>query len=242
MRIAAVLRTRRRDAASHHAALAVHRLPLCGCDLQRIDTEGLVRGVTVEGTLVVHPRTVGQVETVDGVAAVPVAHAVVQATLGSGLRAGVVAADAALHSGTCSLDTVHEAIAELNTQATTARLATLVDLVDPAAESPGESLTRVILRMAGLPVRSQVRIGDERGTIFARADLLVAGNVVVEFDGEIKYAGDGRNALFREKQREDRLRDLGYEVVRVVWADLADPARLIARVRAAMARAARRAS
>jgi len=47
---------------------------------------------------------------------------------------------------------------------------------------------------------------------------------VVEFDGAVKYAGaDGRAALVAEKLREDRLRALGYEVVRIVWSDLARP-------------------
>ena len=40
-------------------------------------------------------------------------------------------------------------------------------------------------------------------------------------------------ALCLEKRREDRLRALGYEVVRWTWADLLNPARFIARLKAA---------
>jgi very-short-patch-repair endonuclease len=72
-----------------------------------------------------------------------------------------------------------------------------------------------------------------------RVDFLVAGRVVVEFDGAVKYEGaEGRAALVREKQREDRLREAGYIVIRVTWSDLDRPAVLMARVRAALARAA----
>ena len=91
---------------------------------------------------------------------------------------------------------------------------------------------------AGLAVRSQVKIADPRGSIVARVDLLIGERVVVEVDGALKYADDpDGHTLFREKVREDRLRELGYEVVRVTWADLADPAGLLSRVRAALRRA-----
>ena len=241
LRVAAVLRTRPKDAASHHAALAIFELPLVGCDLGRLDTVGEVRATIVRRGLVVHPGLAGPTTVVDGVPTVPVADAVVQATGTSGLKTGLVAADAALHLGRCTVESLHEAVARVSTPMSSTALAKLVDLVEPLAESPGESLTRMVLRTAGLPVRSQVRISDAMVRL-ARVDFLVGDKVVVEFDGQVKYAGAGGDELFREKQREDWLRELGYEVVRVVWSDLADPARLVARVRAALARAAHRAS
>lgn len=64
--------------------------------------------------------------------------------------------------------------------------------------------------------------------------------MVIEFDGLVKYAGSGADALIAEKRREDRLRDLGYEVVRVTWADLAHPAELVARIRRAIDRSCER--
>ena len=79
--------------------------------------------------------------------------------------------------------------------------------------------------------------------MLARVDLLVGEGIVVEFDGAVKYAGgaSGR-ALSEEKRREDPLRELGFEVVRVTWADLDHPDWVLARVRAALARADRRRS
>ncbi len=57
--------------------------------------------------------------------------------------------------------------------------------------------------------------------------LFLAQHTVVEFDGKLKYGvpegADPEEAglvVWQEKQREDALRDAGYEVVRVVWAEL----------------------
>jgi very-short-patch-repair endonuclease len=70
----------------------------------------------------------------------------------------------------------------------------------------------------------------------ARVDFLVGDRVVVEFDGRVKYGMDGRpeEALWAEKQREDRLRELGLVVVRIVWADLQRPEVIVQRVLAAL--------
>ncbi len=64
-----------------------------------------------------------------------------------------------------------------------------------------------------------------------------------EADGLGKYAADAeqgedgwRSALRREKQREDRLRDLGFEVVRWIASDLDRPADLRRRFESAVAR------
>ena len=70
-----------------------------------------------------------------------------------------------------------------------------------------------------------------------RADFRVGTTVLVEFDGRAKYGMGGRRReddLWAEKQREDRLRALGYVVVRLVWADLDRPQVVIQRVLAAL--------
>ena len=79
--------------------------------------------------------------------------------------------------------------------------------------------------------------------VFARVDFLLGQKVIVEFDGLMKYAdAAGREALAAEKQREDLLRSLGYEVVRLTWADLARPKRVEALIRSAMRRVEARSS
>ena len=71
-----------------------------------------------------------------------------------------------------------------------------------------------------------MEIRDERGRLVGRVDFLFrAQRTIVEFDGLLKYGGaGGRQALIDEKRREDALRSLGYQVVRLTWRDLYDPA------------------
>jgi very-short-patch-repair endonuclease len=110
----------------------------------------------------------------------------------------------------------------------------LLSLVDGRSESVGESRLRVHLSALGIPVVPQVVIRDGSGGVVARVDLWVEGTgVVVEFDGRVKHTEGGPDALFAEKRREDRLRRLGYVVVRVTWSDLARPDRVIAWIRQA---------
>jgi very-short-patch-repair endonuclease len=67
----------------------------------------------------------------------------------------------------------------------------------------------------------------------ARVDFLLPElGVVVEFEGARKDEGaDGRDALVREKRLEDALRALDYRVVRLTWADLHHPERVLAALR-----------
>jgi hypothetical protein len=120
-----------------------------------------------------------------------------------------------------------------------------LNFADGRAESPGESRLRLRIHLQGLPEpEPQGVIRDRNGNVIARGDLVYAEHrTVVEFDGKLKYGvdlddTDPRERLFREKRREDLIRDAGYEVVRVTWADLANPAEIAARIRAAFARAA----
>lgn len=53
----------------------------------------------------------------------------------------------------------------------------------------------------------------------------------------VKHADGDPRVLWDEKRREDRLRALGYQVVRITWADL-EAGRVAAKVRRALAVAA----
>ena len=154
----------------------------------------------------------------------------------------MVAADRALATGRVQIDDVVEMIGHLAPTARQGlRAQRWLRACDPLAESVGETRTRLLLIDLGHAPRSQVRVTDAAGTVMARADFLVGSRVIVEFDGLVKYAGkDGREALAAEKRREDALRALGYEVVRLTWADLDHPRRVDALVRSALARASNR--
>ena len=122
-----------------------------------------------------------------------------------------------------------------------ARLRRSLELLDSAAESPGESLFRLVMGELGLPTPvSQVNLYDAAGRWLARSDFLLEEyGVVIEFDGLVKYgvtegAFEARNAVIDEKRREDEIRATGLLVVRFIWADLYQRDRLAARVRRAM--------
>jgi hypothetical protein len=109
------------------------------------------------------------------------------------------------------------------------------------AESPGESVSRAIFLDAGLQAPElQSEHWDERGLV-GYSDFCWPGVWVIgEFDGRVKYNGSlgapgtsTEQAIWAEKQRENRLTRLGFRVIRWTWADLFEPQRLIRTLRAA---------
>jgi len=82
---------------------------------------------------------------------------------------------------------------------------------------------------------------DAFGTWLARSDFgWKERGVLGEFDGRIKYTGpqdEVARAVMAEKDREARLREAGWVVVRWGWEDLRDPAALRRRIEAAFAQA-----
>jgi very-short-patch-repair endonuclease len=96
------------------------------------------------------------------------------------------------------------------------------------AANGGESLVRLLLHDAGFEAPSlQFRIDDSGGLVGYADFAWPERGVVLEFDGRRKYTEqrflEGRTSdevLWQEKRREDRIRALGWMVVRVVWEDL----------------------
>lgn len=224
------------DAASHHAAVLLHGVDTWGVDLGVVDVASGVRAVRRRGTLRSHPRPLRATSLVGCARCVPLPLALLQTSAWSGVVPGVCSLDDALHDERCTLGDLRGALTLLPEHEQGAAGAAL-RRVDARSESVGETRTRLLLLDLGLRVESQVPLTLPSGAR-ARADLVVEGVVVVEFDGLVKYAGaDGRHALAAEKQRERGIWDLGYEVERVIWSELDRPARLYDRVRAAEHRA-----
>lgn len=247
LRTRAVLRERNNagEAATHQSALAVHGLPLHGVALGVVDISGEVRRVRREGSLRIHPADAElDVVEVRGCRTVALAAALAQVALREGRIPAVVAADRALAQHRVELDEVIALVTRLaRTPRQGVRAARWLRQCDPLSESVGETRTRLLLTDLGHAPHSQVRVADRAGTIIARVDFLVGDRVVVEFDGLVKYSGqDGREALAAEKRREDALRALGFEVVRLTWADLDNPHRVDGLLKAALARVDRRRS
>lgn len=164
-------------------------------------------------------------------------------------REGVVAADAALHAGLPRQELVDAArrCARWPGGRTAMRVALFAD---ERAETPLESLNRVAYLEEGLPTpRSQIDVYDPDGVWVARVDFLFeAQRTVGEADGLTKYRlQTGQpvpawvsDALVLEKNREQRLRVCGLEVVRNGWDDaFRDQRALAERVRTHFGFAAR---
>lgn len=218
------------------SAVLAHGLPLLG----RHRRASLSRPVGCEvqtQSFVIRPRRDEPIVLTDLGPAVSPVWAVTQLTMDCGVIDGVVAADAALHRGLFTLDDLTATAAAVKGWPRSTRLSTVATLVDGRSESVGESRLRVLLQLAGINVVPQSLVRNEFGRVFARVDFLVEGtNVVIEFDGLVKYTDNGVQALVAEKRREDGLRGLGYIVVRVTWDELDRPAILLARIRAAVLR------
>jgi very-short-patch-repair endonuclease len=232
LRVKAILRSRDSgDRASHHSALAVLGIGTVGTswDVVAIESKGISRP-RVRAGLAKHPWSGGDTWSTREHSTVAPATACVQVAVADGFEPGVCAMDSALRLGLCTIADLREAVAASLPPLRRTLAQRAVSCCDPRAESVGESRTRIILTDAGFDVRAQVDLADERGFI-GRVDFLVDECVVVEFDGLQKYAGaEGHTALTAEKAREERLTRLGYEVVRIIWSDLADPVAVVRRV------------
>ncbi|OSM43511.1 hypothetical protein BCY76_007710 [Nesterenkonia sp. PF2B19] len=108
------------------------------------------------------------------------------------------------------------------------------EVSDPAAESPGESLSRARMVEAGLLLPELQKVFDLPDGSRARVDFWWPElGLVGEFDGKMKYTRarelsgvDVAQAVFEEKVREDQLRALGLGVVRWCWPEASHPTSL----------------
>lgn len=220
--------------ASHDSAALIHGLPLVGLPWHwpwfgsgRKDAERV--HLTVPPG---HPRlrdhdTVhwykaalppGRVVRRHGVPVTSLARTVVDIARHRPFAEALVVADAALHSERCSLADLEEVLRTCAGWPGIRRAVRVVAAANGLAESPLESLVRVLADAGGLPTpKLQVPIYDDEGFI-GRVDLFFpAQRTVGEADGRLKY--DDPRALFEEKRREDRLRLTGLAIVRPVWDD-----------------------
>lgn len=245
LRTRAVMVGREGSVAAAESALAIHGLPLWGVPMDHVVLRGPVSRSRTHSGLTVLPALapVARASAVGGALVTPVARAVVELCVRRGHRAALVPLDQALHGSRCTLSEVREVVGSMAADLTAKQgwhLDQMMALADARCESVGETRTRLLLRDLGHEPRSQVVLSDNDGFV-ARVDFLV-GQVVVEFDGLVKYEGaDGRTALVAEKRREDRLRAMGFAVVRLTWRDLDCPERVAELLRLALTQARRQA-
>jgi hypothetical protein len=111
-------------------------------------------------------------------------------------------------------------------------LESVVDFATNLSDSFGESMGRGGIHEAGFaPPVLQFEIRDAEGLMvadYAWPDARILG----EFDGEVKFTdprfngGDPLERLREQRRREARLRQLGWTIVRIEWADVVDLSRL----------------
>ncbi len=158
------------------------------------------------------------------------------------LTDSIIAFDAAMQTQKTDRAEIHRAVLAGTHRVGIAGAARALDLSDGRAESPLETRGRLALLAAGLPRPDlQVDIHDEAGFV-GRVDAWYEdAAVAVEFDGRVKYTdpltgSPSGEVLWTEKRREDRMRDVGVRVVRVVNDDLGPAwAHRVSRLRSTLA-------
>jgi hypothetical protein len=101
----------------------------------------------------------------------------------------------------------------------------VLDFANGASGSPGESLSRVAIHLLGLPApQLQVPFSDRQGLIGIVDFWWPEVGLIGEFDGNGKYLrtefANGRTVnqiVMDEKERENRLRQLGPRIARWGW-------------------------
>ncbi|MCG7285130.1 type IV toxin-antitoxin system AbiEi family antitoxin domain-containing protein [Cellulomonas sp. ACRRI] len=232
---------------SHESAAVLWGLPPVGTAdavhvLGPVTSTGAHRGTGTRAGLVRHAARAGvPITSRSGLRVTAAAETLVSLARARDLVRAVPVVDHALRAGLATREDLWAALADHAGGPGARRAALAVSLGDGASESVGESVSRVRIHLDGLePPALQVRLAH-RGDVVARVDFWwEAARVVGEFDGRKKYRVDGvpdgravEDRVWAEKQREDRLRDLGVRVVRWTWSDVRAPGVLARRLVAA---------
>ena len=239
----AVLRTTPGPIAlSHTTALLAHGIAVWGADLSRVHVTRLDRGAArIERDVVHHVGVCPEAEVTE-VAGLPVVvapRAVIEAATVLSLESALVSADSALFRRVADPLALHAMFAGMHHRPGSQKIHVVLHHMDGRAESPGETRSRYMFWRRGIPrPELQFEVYDA-GRLVAITDFVWHDRKVFgEFDGALKYGrllkpGEAPgDAVFREKQREDRVRALtGYTCGRLVWADLARPAETCERFR-----------
>lgn len=216
----AAVRTRDSHAVSHTSAAVMHGLTMWNTDLSRIH---LITDKATGGrkTSNIHLHTARLDERsltlVDNAPVTSVARTVVDTARIVDLDHAVVIGDSALRAHTITTDELSEVLAYSARLHNIAAARRAVARMNGRSESAGESLSRLRMFEHGMP---EPVLQQTIPHLNFRVDFFWPQfRIVGEFDGLAKYGGIAEN-LAREKEREDALRDAGYEVFRWTWKDL----------------------
>lgn len=214
---------------SHDSAALMLGLPYLKPDAEFVHvTRPDARGSRLKAGIMRHGARFlpEQVIELDGVRLFDLARTSLDLVREHGYEAGVVAIDAAMQRGVTRAQ-LEGAFAAMTGWPRSRSVRAALDDADPGAETPGESLTRLLVTELGLG-RPRTQFAIRLSTQTAWLDMLL-GCHAVEFDGKVKYLSpsEGGVALrpasdivWEEKQRQTAVCAEGLGMSRVVWADL----------------------
>lgn len=161
-----------------------------------------------------------------------------------GFDDGLVASESAYRSKLITRDELLAAVDDSEGRPGIHVVRDCLSFADPDSGSVLESVSRITMRALGIPMPlTQVVLVDD-GYVLIRVDFLWPWlRLVGEADGMAKYSLNGRQplaALRAEREREQMIRDLDWDIVRWDWRIANDPRLLGERLNAAFARAAER--
>lgn len=229
---------------SHVSAGVLHGLPVPRSQLERVTMTRLTAGHGEQSARMIVRHTVlaeDEVTEHDGMRVTTLARTVFDLARSLPFEWGVMACDAALREG---LDpaTLAWAIERHPRLKGVPRARLVAAASDGRSESPAESLSRVQMARAGLPMPElQYELFDSDGVFVARTDFAWPSlRLVGEVDGKGKYGQLLRpgqspvDAIMAEKRREEAIRQQGLWVVRWDWDMAWHADELASRIRRAM--------
>lgn len=235
---------------SHVSGAVAHGVDVWGIDLSRVHVTRLDGGAgRLEGDVVHHVGLPGRDHPLDieGLRVFAPDRCVVEAASFATSEQALVLFDSFLHRKLGEHAHLSRRFERMRSWPKVRHLHIPIAMADGKADGPGESRGRWLFRTAGLPAPTlQFEVRREDGTLAGVSDWAwKQEGLLGEFDGRVKYgrllkpgesAGD---AVFREKRREDELRELTtWPMFRLIWSDYDRPVATIERVQRLMHRAA----
>lgn len=209
---------------SHTSAARLHGLFLWDVDDRVHITQKKTPSPISHGPdVVAHSRRLDEADIVlvDGLPCTTLERTVVDCCLTLNSRQALVLMDHALRIGADSarLESMCDALARRGGVLTLRRA---LRNADPRSESPGETLTRELLQRLRIePPELQVEVRTVEGR--HRLDFAWRNKkVAMEFDGRTKYFdyAPTDEVIYKERQREKALTELGWTFIRIKWRDL----------------------
>lgn len=213
---------------SHRSAALLHQLPVLGYP-RRPELTVAPRATGDVAAALLHRATLRDLDVTEigGVPVTSIPRTLVDVGRCASTGCAVAAIDAALHRGVVGPAAIEDVLCACWNWPRIRRAVRAVDRADGLAESPLESISRLVISWLGLPnPQLQTPLHDDLGMFIGRADFYWPNEGVVgEADGRAKY--DSRAVLLEEKRRQESLEALGLVVVRWDWSDVTQRRQLL---------------